>query len=115
MTATIKTLAAGLLSAAGLAATADTATAQFPGGSHPSPGPVVVQPQFGGPAYYPPTAYPGPRSDTHYLVYVKPPFGHQWQLYGKFETYHQAQEIERVLERQGRAVKVEPGHGGRGW
>jgi hypothetical protein len=127
MRGTIKVLAAGLLTAAGLTLTGDTASAQTGGYRpyQPPAGPIRVQPQYP-PVIYPqpyPRPYPGPyvppvvvtpRYDTDYLVMVRTPLGH-WHVYGKYETHYQARQVEYFLEQQGRVVKIERVLDGRGW
>jgi hypothetical protein len=107
MRRTTKWLAA-VIAVTGLAFTSGAATA----GDLPSVA-YTPKPHHPGP-HYPGPHYPGPfpprHADHDYVVYVKRPFSGHWQFYGKYETRHQAERVEWVLERHGTRVRIERVH-----
>lgn len=123
MRRTIKILVAGVIAATGLALTGNMAKAQ-PGNYRPYPpqtGPIRIQPQIPPPMPYPypqprPMPYPQPipqRHDHDFVVYARCPIDGGWEFYGKYETYHQARDVQIVLARQGRPSKIDQVYGGR--
>jgi hypothetical protein len=102
MRRTTKWLAA-VIAVTGLAFTSGAATA----GDLPSAA-YTPKPHHPGPHH--PGPFPPRHADHDFVVYVKHPFHGHWRFYGKYETRHQAERVEFLLERRGYRARIERVH-----
>lgn len=102
MSRVTKWVAAAVLAAIGLTAATGSASAAGPAAAYP------YLPPNGNPGPFP---QHGPRHDTDYAVYVKFGWHGHWRFHGRYETLHQAQRAERMLERDGYQARIQPVNG----